>query len=93
MFHGLDNRHLYSAYQLTCSFVNGTGKDITCTGTGFFVRTNDDKAVLVTNRHVLDPEFADTKYAGFRLQQLRITGKADDPSSGLPEIDLECTVI
>ena len=92
MYHELDNRHLYSAYQLTCFFVNGTGKDITCTGTGFFVRTKHHKQVLVTNRHVVDLEYADAKYAGFKLRQLRVTGKADDSSSGLPELDRECIV-
>ena len=93
MFHSLDNRHLYTAYQLTCTFVDGTSKDVTCTGTGFFVRTNSQKMVLVTNRHVLDLEFAGVKYAGFKLQQLRVYGKADDPSSGLPDISRECVVI
>ena len=93
MYHGLDNRYLYVAYQLTCSFVNATGKHVTCTGTGFFVRTNNDNKVLVTNRHVLDLEYADAKYAGFRLRNLRVSGKTNDPSSGLPEIDRECTVL
>ena len=81
MYHGLDNRYLYVAHQLTCSFVNATGKHVTCTGTGFFVRTNNDNKVLVTNRHVLDLEYADAKYAGFRLRNLRVSGKTSDPSS------------
>ena len=92
MFHGLDNRHLYAAYRLACSFIDGRQIEITCTGTGFFVQTNNDQLVLITNRHVLDPGFSSMKYAGFRLQELRIFGKANDPSSGLPEIDKECVV-
>ena len=93
MFHGLDNRHIYAAYQLTCTFVNDTGKRVTCTGTGFWVRTNDNKMILVTNRHVLDLEFGDATYAGFKLQQLRVSGKANDPLSGLPDVSCECLVI
>ena len=66
MFHGLDNRYLYAAYQLTCTFVNDTGKRVTCTGTVFWVRTDDNKMILVTNRHVLDLAFGDATYAGFK---------------------------
>ena len=93
MFHGLDNRYLYVAYQLTCTFVDPTGNKITCTGTGFWVRANDNKMILVTNRHVLDLESADVKYAGFKLHQLRVSGKANDPSSGLPDVNCECLIV
>ena len=85
MFHGLDNRYLYVAYQLKCVLANGIGKQITWTGTGFFLRTNNHEMVLVTNRHILDPGFAGAKYAGFKLQQLHVSGKSNDPSSGLPK--------
>ena len=89
MFHGLDNRFLYSAYQLVCTFINGTGDKITCAGTGFWVKDQNSQLILVTNRHVLDIAFADSQYAGFTLRQLRVSGKAADPSSGLPDIDQE----
>ena len=63
MFHGLDNRLLYVAYQPSCTFTSGVGDPVTCTGTGFWVRTADSILALVTNRNVLDIEFADSKYA------------------------------
>lgn len=92
MFHGLDNRYLYAAYQLTCTFIDGTGEQVICTGTGFFVRTNNQDIVLVTNRHVLDPAFVDAKCAGWTLRELRVSGKTNDSTSGLPEINRECIV-
>ena len=87
MFHGLDNRFLYSAYQLVCTFINGIGGEVTCRGTGFWVQDKNSLLTLVTNRHVVDIAFADSQYAGFTLRQLRVSGKAADPSSGLPDID------
>ena len=93
MIHGLDNRFLYAAYRLSSTFADAAGNNITCTGTGFWVKTGDDKLVLVTNRHILDIEFANPKYAGFTLQKLHVSGKSKDPSSGLPDIDQECLVI
>ena len=70
MFHGLDNRFLYSAYQLVCTFINDTGDKVTCAGTGFWVKDQNSQLILVTNRHVLDIAFADSQYAGFTLRQL-----------------------
>ncbi|MDE2668236.1 MAG: trypsin-like peptidase domain-containing protein [Chloroflexota bacterium] len=87
MFHGLDNRHLYTAYRLTCTLADNAGQTLNSAGTGFFVRTNDDHVVLVTNRHVVDPGFAEPKYAAFKLRTIHISGKANDPSSSLPSVD------
>ena len=52
-------------------------------------KTTTQQLILVTNRHVLDISFTDSKYAEFTLQQLRISGKAADRSSDLPDIDHE----
>jgi len=86
MFHGLDNRFLYSAYHLSCTFTNGAGKQLIITGTGFWVPNTNSKLSLVTNRHVFDPKYADQKYMGFTLQKLIVSGKATD-ASGQPNID------
>ena len=93
MFHGLDNRFLYSAYQLVCTFISGKGDKVRCAGTGFWVQSDESKLALVTNRHVLDLGFADPQYAGYSLQQLRVLGKGTDVASGLPSIDIDLQVI
>ena len=87
MFHGLDNRFLYSAYQLVRTFINGTGGEVTCRGTGFWVQDKNSLLTLLTNRHVVDIGFVDSQYAGFTLRQLRVSSKAADPSAGLPDVD------
>ena len=87
MFHGLDNRYLYSAYQLSCTFADSAGDQLSCTGTGFWVPNKHSKLILVTNRHVLDIEYADPKYAGFTLSKLIVTGKPTDASTGQPDVD------
>lgn len=86
MFHGLDNRYLYSVHHLSCTFANTAGAQLTCAGTGFWVPNAASKPSLVTNRHVLDLEYADPKYAGYTLQQLVVSGKAAD-TLGQPNID------
>ena len=92
MFHGLDNRFLYSAYQLHCTFANASGEKVNCTGTGFWMRNRDANLVLITNRHVLDLEYMNPKYAGFSLRELIVSGKANASSSDLPEVDQKWTV-
>lgn len=42
-------------------------------GTGFFVH-HDDVVYLITNRHVIDPGYADAKYVGTRLTGLSVRG-------------------
>ena len=93
MYHGLDNRFLYSAYQLHCIHANDAGQLIECSGTGFWLQNNDASPILVTNRHVVDLEYADCKYAGFRLQKLVVSGKAIDKSSGRPDIPVSLEAV
>ena len=87
MFHGLDNRFLYSAYQISCTFANDDGAQVNCTGTGFWVRSSDSPLILVTNRHVVDLEYTNPRYAGYKLHNMTVSGKAQEETSGLPNID------
>ena len=48
IFHGLDNKFLYSAYRVTTEF----NKPTAGYGTGFWVMTNQSQLALITNRHV-----------------------------------------
>lgn len=92
MFHGLENKLLYSAYHLVCTFVGNGAQKIECTGTGFFLVSNDSEVFLVTNRHMVDIGFANPACRGFQLSELRISGKGNDDESGLPDIDQEWNV-
>ena len=93
MYHGLKNEFLYSAYQLASIFKNDSGALIECTGTGFWVQIDESSSILVTNRHVVDLEYKDSEYVGFRLWKLIVSGKAMDKASGLPDIPLSFEVI
>lgn len=88
MFHGLSNQYLYSAYQIICAFTSEFNEPIKCSGTGFWVMCNDSKLALVTNRHLLDPEYAGLKGQGYKLDRLIVSGKSNDQSSGLPDTDM-----
>ena len=70
MFHGLDNRYLYSAYRITTEFTSEFNEPTAGHGTGFWVMTNHSQLALVTNRHVVDPQYADLKDRGYQLKRL-----------------------
>ncbi|MGW6541734.1 S1 family peptidase [Streptomyces massasporeus] len=70
----VDPQILYSAVRVTPCFVDRHAVAREPTGTGFFV---DDTATggrryLVTNRHVLDPDFKE--YRGWALESVRVDG-------------------
>ncbi|MXX95387.1 MAG: trypsin-like peptidase domain-containing protein [Gammaproteobacteria bacterium] len=92
MFHGLDNRFLYSAYQIHSTFVNIEGDQKWCSGTGFWMKDRDSKMILITNRHVLDIAYSDNENVGYSLQNLVVSGKAISHCSKRPEIDQKWSV-
>ena len=91
MFHGLDNQFLYAAYKIDSTFANNVGESVTCSGTGFWIRNDDLALVLVTNRHMVDIEFASSNYLGYTLRKLVVSGKISD-ENGLPNIDQQWTL-
>ena len=93
MIHGLDNRHLYAAYRLDCTFSDGSGRQIDGTGTGFFVRSGDGKQYLVTNRHVVDIAFNCPQYQGFNLREVFVSGKRLDVATALPDVDQRYQIV
>ena len=93
MFHGLDNRFLYTAHRLVCRFVDAKGEVLECSGTGFFVMNEAGLGCLVTNRHVLDISYTTSEFRGFELQRLFVSGKVNDSESGLPNIDMQCEIV
>ena len=93
MFHGLDNRYLYSAYRITTEFASEFNEPKTGYGTGFWVMTNQSQLALVTNRHVVDPEYAGLKNQGYQLKRLVVSGKCNVPPSELPDINVTFEVV
>lgn len=57
MYHGLNNDFLYSAYKLETYFLGKDNIEISPMrrGTCFFVVDKNNKPVLITNRHMIDP--------------------------------------
>ena len=93
MYHGLDNRYLYSAYRITTKFTSEINEPKTGHGTGFWVKNNHSQLVLVTNRHVVDPEYGELKRQGYRLNHMAVSGKCNVPPSELPDINVIFEVI
>ena len=93
MFHGLDNSFLYSAYRITTEFTSEINEPTAGHGTGFWVMTNQSQLALVTNRHIVDPEYADLKNRGYQLKRLIVSGKCNVPPSKLPDIDVIFEVV
>ncbi|MCX4598285.1 serine protease [Streptomyces sp. NBC_01549] len=86
MLKQIDATTLYSAVRLTVRFSEyGATRPGAGIGTGFIVRAGDgrdDAQYLVTNRHVVDPNY--TKKRGWELSEVRIHGyfqKTREPQS------------
>lgn len=95
MYSGLSNAFLYSAYRIEVEFTNQSiGKTLTGHGTAFFV-FDDKKVHLVTNRHVVDLNYKELtgKYRDFQLSRVYVSGKTNDPTTGLPDIDQRMEII
>lgn len=75
MIHGINKQVLYSAVKIEASFENSElQKSKTVTGTAFFCKIKD-ALLLVTNRHVLELSYRNSRYSGFHLTALTITGR------------------
>ena len=59
MHHGLNNIYIYAVTKIEIVITNETDK-ITIGGTGFFIK-KDDNLYLITNRHVVQPEWKEEK--------------------------------
>lgn len=78
MIHGLNKQVLYSAVKIEASFENAAlQKTKVVTGTAFFCKIKE-VMLLVTNRHVLDLAYKESKYVGFVLTGLVLTGRLSD---------------
>ena len=82
MSHGINNTFLYSACKILSTFSNGTDS-IQCRGTGFFI-AKEKTPYLLTNRHVVDFDYAEGRATGYRLSKLLVDNRHFDPSTQIP---------
>lgn len=83
MIHGLNNAFLYAAKKITVKISNG--KEICeLMGTGFFV-SKDNDLILVTNRHMVDPEYYSPKFKGYKIQDFQIESFQANDVNGYPK--------
>lgn len=74
---------IYAACQIGVQFETPWGEvHDASTGTGFVVTDKQDRPWVVTNRHVLEPNFRgdQPKYAGFKLCAVKLFGRRADGS-------------
>ncbi len=83
LIHGLNNTYLYTAKKVVATWVDGQ-RTAESQGTGFFILKGNKEIVFVTNRHVIDPEYADPKYKGYKFYNLRIETFTASNSVGWP---------
>lgn len=92
MYHGLNNDFLYSAYKLEVYFLGNDKIEISPmrSGTCFFIADKNDKPVLITNRHMIDPFYnkKEPKYKEYDISPFKIIiyGKFKDKDN-IPTID------
>jgi len=82
MIHGLNNTFLYAAKKIITICSNGTATE-SFRGTGFFIQKDTD-FFFVTNRHVVEPGYADAKYKGFNLVEFKIESYETFDANKLP---------
>lgn len=73
MFDSLPKDFLYSAYQLRSTHLRGDGDVKVFSGTCFHIKDGEE-IFLVTNRHNLEANYKDEKYAGYKINNLEISG-------------------
>lgn len=76
------NKHLYSALKLNLLVGRPHEDPKTGGGTGFIARTPQGKHYLLTNRHLLDPQFSKPLPPEYRILRLTISGHADGTTRG-----------
>lgn len=96
MIHGINNKYLYASTKLTVSFVSADGKETaSLSGTGFFIK-KEEKAYLLTNRHVVDIEYDSAlrqKYAGYKLQQVEFDTRKYVKDNGVHRVEVKNYVL
>ena len=85
MHHGLDNTYLYAVSKITLLISNGLNRT-KLYGTGFFI-IKDANIYLITNRHVVQPEWNDPQYQGYHIDHILFDRR--DYNEALQKVDVE----
>ena len=85
MEHGLNNSFLYSACMILSTFSDGKNT-VTIGGTGFFIDIGYGSVCLITNRHVVDIQYKDSKnqYVGYKHIGFTIDNRRKEANTQLP---------
>lgn len=79
---GIGTANLYTASRVTGQFLYApSNKRYGVSGTGFIATLADDRAVLVTNRHIVDHVWAEPSKAGSVLERLDVTVWRDNATT------------
>lgn len=89
----MNNDFLYCTGLIEVVFEDYSKKQISGSGTCFFLMNKDQKICLLTNRHVLDLAFSNIKYKDFSIKEVRVHLKAKDAKTGLPTIQQSLLVL
>lgn len=85
MHHGLNNTYIYAVSKITLVISNGTD-NVSIQGTGFFI-VKENELFLITNRHVVQPDWKEPKYQGYKL--LSITFDRRDYNETTKNVEVE----
>ncbi len=77
MYHPLPRSFLYTAFRISVDW-SDFGNSKKTAGTGFIVIDGAGRKFLVTNRHVVDPGFADPRRSHLNLASIRLGGFISD---------------
>ena len=85
MHHGLNNTYIYAVSKITLDFSNGID-NVSIQGTGFFIVKGED-LYLITNRHVVQLEWKEPKYQGYKLQSIKYDCRNYNETSKTVDVD------
>ncbi|MBX2960074.1 MAG: trypsin-like peptidase domain-containing protein [Flavobacteriales bacterium] len=93
--YGLPNDYLCTAKRIICVFLDKNKKRKEISGTCFFVKNNNDKLCLITNRHIVDINYKEetSKFKDFELFKIFIQCKSKNAQTGLPTEDTELLIL
>ena len=77
MYHPLTRKHLYSATKV-CVYFDDFGNEKSGSATAFFLKTRAGKLCLISNRHVFDASYCDTRKENWTLNKVVAAGYCEE---------------
>lgn len=85
MNHGLNNTYLYAVSKICLVFSNEV-TTVSIQGTGFFI-IKGKNLYLITNRHLVQPDWKDPQYQGYKLQSISFDRRSYNEITKTVEVD------